>query len=828
MFDSDMVKQPIILIVDDQPTIVIALEQAVRGLGTVLFATDGRHALKIAEEASPDLVLLDIELPDMDGYEICQKLRAMKNMSEASIIFITSHTAAEKEVAALEMGGVDFIHKPLNMPLVMARLKTHLKLQSKAKQLALSQKNLADIVFNLPVFLGQFDSALAGVLTNDLDGTWTKFPGVAFKDKPLSELFDADIAKEIVSRASEMQDGQKVSFDLVLDAISTAERQDNKKRYCEVSLLKQVESVSEQNNFLVLINDISARKLAEVALHEEKERIRVMLESIADAVIATDINGNVTFINAAAELMTGWTSSEAIGNEIEAVMPLAAGDSSHTLRNPIRVCLEEKRVVGMAIDTSLVRRSGERLNVEDSASPVRDHEGAIVGAIIVFHDVSHARKMAVQMTQLANFDVLTGLPNRELLRQKAEQAIKDVNPSKSHVALILLDIDNFKTINNSIGHSSGDLILQKIAIRLKSKLSAQQTLCRRGGDEFIFLLPNINDIDEIQEFISSVTSIVSEVYFIGDKRLNLTSSMGISLYPDDAQDLETLFRHADSAMYKAKNLGKSQYCFFSSDIEDSVRTKHELEMQMYEALEKQTYEVHYQPQYSISQGRFLGAEALIRLRAANGELIPPGKFIPVAEESGLIVQIGEFVLRQACLDCRQWQSALPGVRVSVNVSAHQFEQADFVGFVRQVLLDAELAPELLELEVTEGVLASDMSTMLNMLNELRVLGVSIAIDDFGTGYSSLTYLKYFPIDVLKIDQSFIRDMLHNTSNYGIVSAIIKMAESLELSLVAEGVETEVIANELSTLGCDVMQGYYYAKPLPVNGMVALLQAYKPT
>lgn len=819
MLKQDKDTYPVILIVDDQPSNVIALEQAIRGLGKILFATSGHDALRIAGNTSPDLILLDIEMPGMNGYEICQKLRAMDHMSEASIIFITSHTETDIEIAALEMGGVDFIHKPLNIPLALARIRTHLDLQTKTKQLAISQKNLADIVFNLPLFIGQFDAELNGLFTNDFKGIWTRFSGTNFIGKSLKDLLGDKLYQEVMRLKASLKEGEKTAFDFTL------EHSLHVTRYCEVSLVKQASRSGD--HLLLLMNDITARKVAELSLSEEKERIRIMLESIADAVIATDTQGRVTYINAAAECMTGWPAAEAIGQEIETVMPLTAGSSDYPLSNPVRVCLDEQRTVGMAIDTALVRRDGQKLNVEDSASPVKNHSGEIIGAIIIFHDVSHARQMAVQMTQLANFDVLTGLPNRELLKQKAEQAINNTLTEKSHVALMLLDIDNFKSINNSIGHSAGDLILQKVSSRLKSKLSGQQILCRRGGDEFIFLLPDVSDIDHIRAFIDNVINIISEVYFIADKRLNLTASVGVSLFPDDASDLESLFRHADTAMYNAKKLGKNQYCFFSREIEDSVRSKHELEMRMYEALENNAFEVHYQPKYSVSQRKWVGAEALIRWRHDDGEFTPPSDFIPIAEESGLIMQIGEFVLKQACLDCKNWQSSLPGMHVAVNVSAIQFEQSDFVGYVRQTLQETQLPPTLLELEVTEGVLANDLAKMLNLLNELRAIGVSIAVDDFGTGYSSLTYLKYFPINVLKIDRVFIKDMLINHANHGIVEAIINMAGSLKLDLVAEGVETEDVAKELSSLGCDSMQGFFYAKPLNVNDMVQLATDHFP-
>lgn len=816
MFVTDTSVLPTILIVDDQPSNILSIEQAITGLGELFFATSGAQALTIAESKKPDLVLLDIEMPGMNGYEVCQALRAMPSMANSVIIFITSHTEPEKEIEALRLGGADFLHKPINHPIARARVSTHLSLQAKTKQLAASQQNLSDIAYNLPVFIAHWDHQFLCLYSNDKEGAWIAGAVEQQIGQKIGQAFGERFHEQVEKVLPALQESGKVTFDTSMRSPRGF------LRYVEVTILTQQCSEGEQVCYLMLLNDITARKQAEDALRSEKERIRVMLESIADAVIATDADGIVTYMNPAAEQMTGRMASKYCGRAIEEVMPLYVGQTSRVLQNPIRVSLIEKRPVGMAIDTCLARADGERLNVEDAAAPIFDQYGDVIGAIIVFHDVSVARQLAIQMTHIVNHDSLTNLPNKVLLRDRTENAIEIAELHKHRVALVMLDLDNFKMINDSIGHSVGDLILQKVALRLKSAIGRGETVCRQGGDEFLILLHEVHDVDIVGQFCESVLATLSDVYLVGDKRFNLSASLGVSIYPDDAEDIEALYRHADSAMYTAKAAGKNKFSFFAHEIEEGLKTKHDLEMRMRAAIESNSFEVFYQPKYCTTEEKIIGAEALVRWRDETGGLISPLSFIPLAEETGLINRIGAFVLKTACKDCLAWQALSPNLKVAVNVSAIQFAQADFVCFINAMLRETGLSPSLLELEVTESVLVCNLENMLIVLKELRGMGVSIAIDDFGTGYSSLTYLKRFPINVLKIDQGFTRDMLHDESDHGIVEAIIRMAGSLKIDLVAEGVETKEIANELKRLGCTTMQGYYYGRPQPAKAFIASL------
>lgn len=549
----------VILIVEDQTTDALALTAAVSDLGDVHVASDGPAALALARQCKPDLVLLDIEMYGMNGFAVCKALKADPKLCDAAVIFVTSHAQTDNELLALEYGGIDFIHKPLNLPVARAHIKAHLALRREAKK-------------------------------------------------------------------------------------------------------------------------------------------------------------------------------------------------------------------------------------------------------------------------LANHDALTGLPNRTLLQDRTDQALQKARRSGGRVAMLLLDLDNFKSINDLVGHSIGDALLKEAAVRLEQAARALDTVSRQGGDEFIILLPEVSGFEVLGGFAERLLASIAAPFVLQGNRYELSASLGISVFPDDSEDVESLYRHADAAMYQAKLDGRNRFRFFSADIESSTRGRHMLEQHMRSALEDGVFEVFYQAKVKAKGALMVGMEALIRWRNKNGDLISPADFIPLAEETGLIIPIGKYVLRRACLDAQMLIEQGMPVVVSVNISAVQFVEESFLSMVQDVLRESKLQPEFLELEITEGVLAKNVQNTQHVLNVLRKQGVRIAIDDFGTGYSSLAYLKRFPVDVLKIDQSFVRDMLVDRSDAAIIEAIIKLAQALDLELVAEGVESQEQADALQRYGCEIMQGYLYSQPVPFSQFCALLDS----
>ena len=815
LFNDQIIEPAHVLIIDDQPSNVLILREAVRGLGEIHFATSGEAALQAVQREPPDIILLDIEMPDMDGYAVCQAIKADAKLRDVPVIFVTSHTQDANELHALSLGGVDFLHKPLNVPIARARIQTHLALRLRSKQLACAQRDLQDLVQHLPAFVAYWDETYRNILSNDVDGQWFGMPAARMRGMRLQEVLGNHVYAEIETHLAGLADGRSVSFDLEY------RRPDGGMLFGQVSLVCR-----KQSGLLMLVTDVTDRKMAETSLHNEKERLRITLNSIGDAVIATDAEGRISFLNPIAEAMTGWYGRKALGVPIEQVMPLRDSFDGHVLQNPVYLALKERRIVGMALNSQIACRDGRLLEVEDSAAPIWDQAGNLTGAIIVFHDVSEARAMALKMTHLAHHDPLTNLPNRLLLQDRTTQALQQAGRNGGQVALFMLDLDHFKTINDSVGHTIGDQLLLQLAKRLQLILRSGDTISRQGGDEFIILIPEIRHVDEVSQLAERLLEACATPFLLDGVRFDLSMSIGISLYPDDADDQEALYRHADAAMYQAKQEGRGRFRFFSQEIEHALYARHMLERHMRAAVAEGDFEVHYQPKIDLASQQVVGVEALVRWRRQDGSLISPAQFIPLAEETGLIVPLGRSVLLQACQDGRRWHEQGFLIRIAVNVSAVQMAQGNFTAMVGEIIRQTGILPGYLELEITEGVLAKDVTHTVAIIEELHKIGVTISIDDFGTGYSSLAYLKQFPIDVLKIDQSFTREILTEKSSAAIVAAIINMAHGLDLRLVAEGVETQAQAHLLQQMGCTVMQGYLYSRPLMAERLTEFLHHWR--
>jgi diguanylate cyclase (GGDEF)-like protein len=428
----------------------------------------------------------------------------------------------------------------------------------------------------------------------------------------------------------------------------------------------------------------------------------------------------------------------------------------------------------------------------------------------------------------AHYDALTDLPNRVLLRDRLEQAMNRARREGTCVAVLFLDLDRFKSINDSLGHVAGDLFLKEMAARLGRQLREEDTVVRFGGDEFIIVVPDIagdtHIITTISKMCENVLAATLEPFSIDDHEIKLTSSVGVSLYPQDADNFDDLLKNADSAMYHAKAQGRDNYQFYAQDLNAAAMQHFNMQNDLHQALENDELELFYQPQVDLKSGRLAGAECLIRWQHPELGLVPPTRFIPIAEDTGLITAIGEWVMRTACAQSRVWQDCdLPAVRMAVNLSARQFRSRDLVSTVGEILRETQLPVHLLELEVTEGSIMTDIDRTVSTLQSLSEMGVRIAVDDFGTGYSSLAYLAQFPLDVLKIDQSFVRDVVHRSDVASVVSAIVGLAHSLDLEVVAEGVENPEQLEFLRALGCEEIQGYLYGRPLSASDFEDLLR-----
>ena len=581
-----------------------------------------------------------------------------------------------------------------------------------------------------------------------------------------------------------------------------------------------------------VFGDITARKSIEQALHiaeealfEEKERAEVTLNSIGDAVLATDMQGNVTYMNMAATRMTGWPLSEAMGRPLPDIFRIFNADTREKIPSPAVLAIQQNQVVGLASNSILINRQGVELALEDSAAPIHNHDGKVSGAVMVFHDVSESRAMTRKMAHLALHDGLTGLPNRLLLADRLSGVIGIARRHHRHLALIFIDLDAFKQINDSLGHEIGDLLLQSVSERLCACVRDTDTVCRQGGDEFVILLSEIERPMDAERVANTILKSFSVPHIVLDNELFMTLSMGISIYPEDGTTPEMLLQHADMAMYHAKACGRNNYQFFKAGMNDLAICRRQLESRLQRALKRQEFELYYQPKINLFTGDMESAEALIRWKDPTVGQVLPAKFIHIAEESGLIVEIGQWVLREVCRQIRSWiDVGSRPVPVAINVSAVEFRHPRFLACVAQIIEETGVPATLLEFELTESILMQDETSSLAILNQLKDMGIQLAIDNFGTGYSSLGYLKHFPIDSLKIDQSFVRDIISDEDCATIVSSVIRLGLQLKKHVIAKGVETEAQRAFLQSQQCTEGQGYLFSRPMPAEAFTLMLAA----
>ena len=572
-------------------------------------------------------------------------------------------------------------------------------------------------------------------------------------------------------------------------------------------------------HFIAIKQDITERKKSE----EELQRLASIVEFSEDAIIGKNIDGVITSWNRGAEKIYGYTRDEVVGRDLSFLLPPERQAEIQAIMErvlsgqPIE-CLETQRLtrIGSAIDVSL------------SVSPIKDASGHIAGASTIARDITQRKAAEKQIQFLAYYDALTGLPNRTLLQDRLTRALASARRRKDKVALLFLDLDRFKTINDSLGHSVGDLVLQQVAERLKKWAREQDTVARVGGDEFLIVLTAVKEPADAAVAAERLMNTMNAAYVVQGHSLGISCSVGISIFPEHGAEGETLIKNADAAMYSAKESGCNNLQFFTKDMNAQAVERLTLESGLRLALDKKELFLVYQPQIEIATGRIIGLEALLRWQHPELGLVPPDKFIRIAENSGLIMPIGEWVLRTACSQTRKWQDeGLLAVSVAVNVSSVQFRQAGFCELIRRVLHETGLAPQYLELEITESLLLSNEDVMLSVLQELKAMGLKLAIDDFGTGYSSLSYLRQFPVGKLKIDRSFIRDIAVDPDDAAITTAIISLAKSLNLKVIAEGVEDEAQMTFLTAHRCDEIQGYYFSKPLTVDKVADKLRGDYP-
>ncbi len=686
-----------ILVADDEPTSRVLMQAALRKSGfEVTLAVDGNDALRQFRAGPCDMVMLDVDMPGLNGYQVCTELRKEAG-DELPIVMVTGMDDIESIERAYESGATDFMAKPINWSLIGHRVRYLFRAYLALIDLRAAHARNAAILNAIPDLMFEMDMDGRYLDCHSPRGDLLAAPAEALLGNTVVDVMPADAAAVCMAALREAND-KGFSTGKQLELPVEAGR-----RWFELSVAHKASGPGEKARFIVLSRDITERKEAESRIFK-----------------------------------------------------------------------------------------------------------------------------------LAYFDGLTGLPNRQFFLERLQRDIGRAGHHGDMLAVLFLDLDGFKSVNDTLGHGAGDLILQWTAERLRAGLrpsdlvarteivETEVELARLGGDEFSVLLPNLGHSEDAMIVAHRIRTQMARPFDLDGREVVLTASIGIAIYPDDGTDAETLLKHADTAMYHAKDEGRDNCQYYSKSLTQQALQRLNMTTSLRLALERDEFFLVYQPQFDVATGRVHSVEALIRWRHPEQGLVSPARFIPMAEENGLIVPIGEWVLRSACRDAAAWQREGGRLRVAVNLSPVQFRNPGLLASIRAILAETGLAPDLLELEVTEGALMEDSEATLATLQALRDGGMQIALDDFGTGYSSMSYLKRLPLHNLKVDQSFIQCLPDDTDSLAIVKAIVSLAKNLGFTVTAEGVETLDQASILKGLDCETLQGYYFSKPIPGNDIVAIL------
>lgn len=815
-----------LLIIEDNLADFLLIERHLRKNGLVAHCrqvTNSADLVARLVEMNWDAVLSDYHVPGMAFTESMVLVRS--NLPDVPVILVSGNLGEEKAVGLLKQGVTDFLLKDNLTRLVPAIKRAQREVAELHSRYAAEQalREQSQLLLEM--------SSLAHI------GGWEYAPEVARCSwtEEVARIYEEELSdeKSITHFLSFFQGESRQSieaalreavecckpFDLELEIVTGKQNQ---------KWVRMVFAPNSSTNCAVKIRgslqDITDRKHDEIMLFEQKERAEVTLHSIGDAVITTDAHGMIDYLNPVAQELTGLSMDGAISKPLMDVLNIVDKNTKLPLPNPVLSALSEGKTSHLSGDCILIRQDGKCAAIENSTAPIRSRDGCIKGAVLVLRDVTASLESIEKIAYLAMHDALTGLPNRILACDRLEQAIGAAQREGNCVGILFLDLDRFKNINDSLGHFYGDTVLEQVAIRLQSVTRAADTISRQGGDEFMVIMPNANYQEDLVIQAKKILNAVSAPYFVNQQELTITFSIGISAYPYDGSDASTLIKNADAAMYHAKESGRDNYQFYAPEMNNKIAKRLALETQMRHAVARQEFVVYYQPKVDITYKKLVGAEALIRWNHPDIGLVSPGNFIGIAEECGLIVPIGQWVTETVCRQNQAWlQRDLACVPISVNLSSIQFRQKNLVDSLRLLLEETGLPPRLLELELTESVLTQNNETVIKTLQKLKELGINLSIDDFGTGYSSLSYLKRFPIDTIKIDQSFVRDIAHDENDGAIMKAIISMSHSLKMSVIAEGVETQEQLAFLEANHCDGIQGYYFSQPVPAMQFEEMLK-----
>jgi diguanylate cyclase (GGDEF)-like protein/PAS domain S-box-containing protein len=794
-----------VLIVDDDAFMRKIFRDTLGKAGFVTAtACDGVEAMVKFAELQPDLVLLDLIMPRRDGFETCRDIRNLPQGKYTPVLMVTSMDSNELIHRAFEAGATDFIAKSSNPELLVYRVHCLLRNGRLLKNLQHSEDRLARA------------QQIARL------GDWEWHPGsdAFWQSQEMYRLLGIQQVANTPSLQGMLQAVSPLDRDLVRENLASAQsnpagsdfecrivRGDGKERLVWVYARFEAADFAGPARLVGTMQDVTEVRRAE----DRSRMLKEAVDSLQIGITFSNASGKIVYLNPAEARMHGFEVDELIGRDVREFAPSQLRKQVPP-ENPMDGAAWRRESINQ-------RRNGVEFPVLLNSIPVRDSDQRYLGVVTTCEDISEQKEAEQKINRLAYFDNLTGLPNRGMFLDRLHQSLAQATRGGERVSLVFLDLDNFKDVNDTLGHAAGDKLLCDVALRLAGCIRESDVLARLGGDEFVVLLTSVSRKDCISAAAQLMQEVFSKPFQIDGRTVYSSASIGIARYPDDSHDASSLFRCADTAMYQAKKEGRGQFRMFSAEMNQKIVRRVAMESSLRRGLENNEFFLHYQPQWDLKTSRMVGVEVLLRWQSEDFGLLPPSEFISLLEDSDLIFTIGEWMLKSACQQTRRWaDEGHPDFKVAVNISGKQFNRLDFVATLSGIIRETGANPHSLELEFTESVIMENAERTIEKLAALKLMGVQMSIDDFGTGFSSLNYLKHFPVNRIKIDRSFVAEVTHNSDDAAIVEAIITMAQSLSLKVLAEGVENSDQLHFLTALGCDEVQGFYLAKPMPAAAL----------
>ncbi|OUS26818.1 hypothetical protein A9Q99_16505 [Gammaproteobacteria bacterium 45_16_T64] len=793
-----------ILIIDDSSVDEMLLRRVLKkeGFQFVHARVDNEDDMSLALKDHWDIAISDCHMPCYTPEKALSQWREYN--ADRPFILVSGAIGEEEAALLMKLGANDFIKKD-NLarlsPVINREMQEYYERQARRE----AEEALAESIELYGAIIGGIEQAGAGLLIVDdnliihfMNGVMVRWFGDHHQES-VHHAFTDTIVEEVFSPLSNIfTDHQLRQFNVVTE---------NKTHYKVIAtpIRGSITASEGPGRVMLMMQDVTEEKRSEHQLNQAAAVFR----SAAEGVMITDTKFLILATNEAYSSITGYAENESIG-----FRPRLTETTQQLFGKLKEIKSHLKRNAQWQGEVRSQRKNGETFPAWVTISKVADHDGDIANYVLVFSDISSIKKSQDQLAFLSHHDSLTKLPNRLLLLDRIQQSITRAKRSDRSIAILYIDLDRFKNINESLGHVEGDHLLQMVAERLGKLIRKEDTLARLGGDEFIIHIEDVTSPEVVSNFTQKILSTFLDPFTLDTNEFRISASIGIALYPGDGDSPDSLIRNADTAMYRAKDQGKDTYQFYTADMNARTLELLRLENDLRKAVNKQQFELYYQPQFHIESGKLIGMEALIRWFHPKKDMISPADFIPIAEETGTIIPIGEWVIKTACHQLSEWNRDFDKcLTVAVNLSPRQFGHHRLLACIDEAISSSGLPAQCLEVEITEGVLVEDVQAAIEILEQLNSMGIKTSIDDFGTGYSSLAYLKRFPISKLKIDQSFVKDIKVDSNDEAIVTSIIRLGQSMDMQVIAEGVETEAQLKFLLEQGCDEGQGYYLGRPV---------------